>query len=220
MAATTLTGPIRAPASGGAPRQLVVLLHGVGSDGNDLIQLAPYFAQVLPDAEFIAPNAPFHYDMAPSGHQWFSLQDRTASVVAAGARIAAPILDAFLDAELARRGLDDDALALVGFSQGTMMALHVALRRPHSCAAVIGYSGALVAPESLNDEMTARPPVLLVHGKVDDVVPLEYMALAQEILQEAGVAVYPHIRPDLGHGIDADGIAVGAVFLGQQFAEA
>ena len=111
MAATTLTGPIRAPASGGAPRQLVVLLHGVGSDGNDLIQLAPYFAQVLPDAEFIAPDAPFHYDMAPSGHQWFSLQDRTSSVVAAGARIAAPILDAFLDAELARRGLDDDALA-------------------------------------------------------------------------------------------------------------
>lgn len=220
MAATTLTGPIRAPATGGAPRQLVVLLHGVGSDGNDLIQLAPYFAQVLPDAEFIAPDAPFHYDMAPSGHQWFSLQDRTASVVAAGARIAAPILDAFLDAELARRGLDDDALALVGFSQGTMMALHVALRRPRSCAAVIGYSGALVAPESLSDEMTARPPVLLVHGKVDDVVPLEYMALAQETLQEAGVAVYPHIRPDLGHGIDADGIAVGAVFLGQQFAEA
>ncbi len=220
MAATTLTGPIRAPASGGAPRQLVVLLHGVGSDGNDLIQLAPYFAQVLPDAEFIAPDAPFHYDMAPSGHQWFSLQDRTASIVAAGARIAAPILDAFLDAELARRGLDDDALALVGFSQGTMMALHVGLRRPRSCAAVIGYSGALVAPESLSDEMTARPPVLLVHGKIDDVVPLEYMALAQETLQEAGVAVYPHIRPDLGHGIDADGIAVGAVFLGQQFAEA
>ncbi len=220
MAATTLTGPIRAPASGGAPRQLVVLLHGVGSDGNDLIQLAPYFAQVLPDAEFIAPDAPFHYDMAPSGHQWFSLQDRTASIVAAGARIAAPILDAFLDAELARRGLDDDALALVGFSQGTMMALHVGLRRPRSCAAVIGYSGALVALESLSDEMTARPPVLLVHGKIDDVVPLEYMALAQETLQEAGVAVYPHIRPDLGHGIDADGIAVGAVFLGQQFAEA
>lgn len=216
MAATMLSGPVLGPIAGGRARQLVVLLHGVGADGNDLIQLAPYFAQVLPEAEFISPHAPFHYDMAPFGHQWFSLQDRTPQAMAAGVRLAAPILDAFLDAELLRRGLDDSALALVGFSQGTMMALHVALRRRQPCAAVVGYSGALVAPETLSEEIASRPPVLLVHGADDDVVPVDCTTIAVQVLEEAGLTVYAQVRPELGHGIDEDGIALGAAFLSQR----
>lgn len=216
MAATPLTGPVLRPASGGPAAQLVVLLHGVGADGNDLIQLAPYFAQALPEAEFLAPHAPFHYDMAPFGHQWFSLQDRSPAAITAGVRIAAPILDAFLDAELARRGLGDEALALVGFSQGSMMAMHVGLRRPRACAAIVGYSGALVAPETLADEIAARPPVLLVHGDADEVVPVDYLALAAQALEEAGVPVFAQVRPDLGHSIDEDGVALGAAFLSRR----
>src|SRR5580704_11341788 len=111
----TLSGPVRKPASGGKPRQLVVLLHGVGADGNDLIGLAPYLAPALPDAEFVSPNAPFPCDMAPYGFQWFSVQDRTPGNMLAGVRASAPILDAFIDEALASRGLDETEAALVGF---------------------------------------------------------------------------------------------------------
>src|SRR5690242_9960165 len=114
----TLSGPSRKPASGGAPRQLVLLLHGLGADGNDLIGLAPYWEQLLPDAEFLAPDAPYPCDMAPFGRQWFSLQDRSPAAILAGVRGAAPTLDAFIDEALAQRNLDASRLALVGFSQG------------------------------------------------------------------------------------------------------
>ena len=126
---STLSGPSRPPASGGKPSRLVVLLHGLGADGNDLIGLAPYWASLLPEAEFLSPNAPFPCDMAPYGYQWFSAQDRSPAAVLAGVRAAAPMLDAFIDEALAERGLGDGELALVGFSQGTMMSLFVGLRR-------------------------------------------------------------------------------------------
>ena len=125
-----LSGPSRPPASGGKPKQLVILLHGLGADGSDLIGLAPYWAQLLPEAEFVSPNAPFPCDMGPFGHQWFSVQDRAPATVLAGVRAAAPILDAFIDDLLTERGLASGSLAIVGFSQGTMMSLFVALRRP------------------------------------------------------------------------------------------
>src|SRR5690348_18484075 len=125
----TLEGPSRPPHRGGKPKSVVVLLHGLGADGNDLISLAPYWAPLLPEAEFISPNAPFPCDMAPYGYQWFSVQDRSQPAVLAGVRAAAPSLDAFIDEELAKRGLDESAAALVGFSQGTMMSLFVGLRR-------------------------------------------------------------------------------------------
>src|SRR3954468_19286851 len=122
-----LSGPSRPPVSGGKPKQLVILLHGLGADGDDLIGLQQYWARILPEAEFLAPNAPFPCDMAPYGYQWFSVQDRSPEAILAGVRAAAPPLEAYLDAALKARGLADKDMALIGFSQGTMMSLHVGL---------------------------------------------------------------------------------------------
>ena len=209
----TLSGPVRKPASGGKPRQLVVLLHGLGADGNDLIGLAPYWAPLLPDAEFVSPDAPFPCDMAPFGRQWFSLQDRSPESILAGVRAAAPILDAFVDDALAARGLDESHLALVGFSQGTMMSLYVGLRRGKAPAGILGYSGALVGAQTLAEEILSHPPVLLVHGNADEVVPFQALAMATEGLKAAGVPVEQLVRPGLGHGIDEEGLRRGGEFL-------
>ncbi|HUC66231.1 MAG TPA: prolyl oligopeptidase family serine peptidase [Stellaceae bacterium] len=209
----SLTGPQQPPASGGAPRQLVVLLHGVGADGSDLIGLAPYWAEVLPEAEFLAPDAPFPCDMAPVGRQWFSLQDRTPAAILAGVRATAPILDAFLDDALATRGLDDSRLALVGFSQGTMMSLYVGPRRAMAPAGIVGYSGAMIGADDLPREIRARPPVLLVHGDADEVVPPRALPMAVKALEAAGVSVESLTRPGLGHGIDEVGLRQGGAFL-------
>jgi phospholipase/carboxylesterase len=153
--------------------------------------------------------------MAPMGRQWFSFQDRDPAAVLAGARTAATYLDAFIDAELERNGLTDDRLALLGFSQGTMMALHTAIRRPQPCAAVVGFSGALVGPELLAEEVRSRPPVLLVHGDADEVVPFQSMAAAEQALRAAGFLVHGETRPGLGHGIDEAGLKLGATMLKQ-----
>ena len=212
-----LSGPSHQPASGGKPRQLVVLLHGVGADGNDLIGLAPYWAALLPDAEFVSPDGPFPCDMAPFGRQWFSLQDRSPAAILAGVRATAPIVDAFLDAALAARGLDDRRLALVGFSQGTMMSLYVGLRRAKAAAGIVGYSGALVGADALPQEIRSRPKVLLVHGDADELVPAQALAIAAKGLKAAGVSVEILMRPGLGHGIDEEGLRRGGEFLHQAF---
>jgi len=207
-----LDGPRRGAAPGTA-RSLVVLLHGLGADGNDLISLAPSFAQRLPHAAFVSPHAPFPCDMAPVGRQWFSLQDLEPAALLGGVRLAAPAVGAFLDAELERHGLGDDRLALVGFSQGTMMALFVALRRAEPCAAVVGYSGALIGAEVLPEEIASRPPVLLVHGDADELVPVRALPAAVAALRANGVPVESETRRGLGHGIDERGLAMGADFL-------
>jgi phospholipase/carboxylesterase len=207
------------PSAGGPPRQLVVLLHGVGADGQDLIGLAPMLAERLPHALFAAPDAPQPCDMAPYGRQWFSLQDRRPSALLAGTRRAAPPLDAFLDELLARHGLDESRLALLGFSQGTMMALHVASRRPRPVAAVLGFSGALIGAETLPQEVRSRPPVMLVHGDADDVVPVDAMFMAVEGLQAVDIPVQWILRPGLPHSVDPYGIAAGARFLADMLAE-
>lgn len=213
----TLTGPEVQPLSGGPTRQLVVLLHGVGADGADLAELIPYLAPALPDAAFIAPDGPEPYDMAPFGRQWFSLADRSGPAMAAGVRRAAAILDAFLDQQLARFGLDDGALALVGFSQGTMTALQVAPRRDMAIAAVVGFSGAVVAPETLAAELRSRPRVLLVHGEADEVVNPACLAQAERSLSAVGIPVLADMRPELGHSIDGPGLSLAIGFLRQAF---
>ncbi len=217
MPTNPLRGPGVAPASGRPARQLVVFLHGVGADGDDLISLSPYFAEALPDAEFLSPNGPFAFDMAPAGHQWFSLQDRSPQAILDGIRTAAPLLDSFLDEQLAARRLTEDNLALVGFSQGTMMALYVALRRPRPCAAVVGYSGLLAAPDLLPAEIKVRPRVLLVHGEVDEVVPHGFLPLAKSALELMGVPVVSLSYPDLGHGINDEGLMAGIRFVAEGF---
>jgi phospholipase/carboxylesterase len=208
-----LSGPRRPPASGGGPKQLVILLHGLGADGNDLIGLAPFWAPLVPEAEFVAPNAPFPCDMASYGYQWFSAQDRSPAAVLAGVRAAAPMLDAFIDEALNERGLTDADLALVGFSQGTMMSLFVGLRRAHPAAGILGYSGRLLAPELLASELRARPPILLVHGTEDPLVPYTSLAAAESALKTLGISVETLSSPGIGHSIDENGLRHGGRFL-------
>jgi phospholipase/carboxylesterase len=212
----SLDGPSHGPAAGGAPRQLVVLLHGYGADGNDLIGLAPYWSRLLPNAQFLSPHAPFPCDMG-FGRQWFSLYDRSPASIQAAVRAAAPILDAFLDDALAARGLTDARLALVGFSQGTMMSLHNGLRRPAAPAAIVGYSGRLTDSASLAAEIRARPTVLLVHGDADEMVPPDSLPHAAAALTALGVPVEQLLRPGLGHGIDEEGLRRGGDFLRRAF---
>jgi phospholipase/carboxylesterase len=213
---TKLDGPSHPPLSGSKPEQLVVFLHGYGSNGEDLISLAPYLAPALPEAEFLSPNAPFPCEINPfGGYQWFGLEERSAETRLKGARDAAPILDAFLDEALAARGLTEADLALIGFSQGTMMALHVGLRRANRLAGIVGYSGMLVAPELLPAELKSKPPVLLVHGMADEVLPFAAMAEAEEALKAQGVEVYAEGRPGLPHSIDQRGLELAASMLHQ-----
>lgn len=208
-----LTGPARAPASGGKATSLVVLLHGLGADGQDLIDLAQHLGPLLPDTAFVAPNAPERCDMSPYGYQWFSLQDRTPGVLAAGVDRSAPVLAQFIEGELAQRGLDARRLALVGFSQGTMMSLHVGPRLDPGPAAIVGFSGRLIAPERLAAEKRSTPPILLIHGDADQVVPFQSMAAAVAELGAAGIPADSLRRPGLGHGIDGPGLGAAAQFL-------
>lgn len=208
-----ITGPMVPPASGGKPKQLVLLLHGWGADGANLIDLADMFAPVLPDALFVAPNAPFECEVNPFGYQWFSLMDRQPQHMLAGVRHAADILNHFIDHAMHDLQLDNSQLALVGFSQGTMTALHVAMRRSPGIAAVVGFSGSLIGPEALAGEIAARPPVCLIHGESDDVVPFAAMKVAEEALKMNSVPVNAHARPFLGHSIDMDGLKIAGDFL-------
>jgi phospholipase/carboxylesterase len=200
-----LDGPRLAPQAGTPARGLVVLLHGYGADGSDLIDIARAVAPVLPEIAFVAPDAPDRLPGTPFGRQWFPLERREPAERKRGVEAARPVLDAFLDAEQARLGLGGDRTVLVGFSQGTMVALHVGLRR--EVAAIVGFSGLLVAPEDLT-AITHRPPVTLIHGDADPVVPFPAMRHAAEALAAAGVPVTAHARPGLGHGIDPAGLEI------------
>ncbi|CAM5775977.1 phospholipase [Labrys miyagiensis] len=219
---TPLDGP-RLNARSGKARQLVVFLHGYGADGNDLIDIGRAWQELLPDTAFASPHAPEPCAGAPYGRQWFPLTFRVHNERWDGVRSAGPVLDAFLDAELQRHGLDDAGLALVGFSQGTMMALHTGLRRRVAPGAVVGYSGILVGPDDspitdMAPEITARPPTLLVHGDQDQVVPPMALPYSVEGLKALGVPVEAHMVPGLGHGIDNSGLRLGGDFLARSLA--
>jgi phospholipase/carboxylesterase len=208
---TELDGPSLAPASGGPAKQLVVLLHGYGADGDDLTPLGEAWREALPDAAFIAPNGPEPCDSFPIGRQWFPLSLRDRSEIVEGLATVSPQVDAFLDAQLAALGLDNMALVLVGFSQGAMLALEVGLRRPGPIAAIVSYSGFLANSPAPRD--TPYPPVLLGHGAEDPLIPAVAMQVAERDLTAAGVGVEAHLRPGLGHGIDQVEMALGARFL-------
>ena len=212
-----LDGPRLPPAAGGAPRQLVVFLHGYGADGNDLIGLGREWARVLPHAAFVSPHALEPCGAAPMGKQWFDLSLGDPRRVASGVAHAAPAVDAFIDAELKRHSLPARSLALVGFSQGTMMALGVGLKRQPAPAAIVGYSGALATLEALPAPGTA-PAILLVHGDMDDLIPVDAMFMAREQLAQVGLAVEWHVAQGIGHGIDAQSLHLGGAFLKQAFA--
>jgi phospholipase/carboxylesterase len=218
--AATLDGPRLAPQSGRA-RQLIVFLHGYGADGNDLIDIGRAWQQLLPDAAFVSPHAPRPCGQAPTGREWFQLTFRDPNERWSGVHAAAPILNQFLDAELARHALPPSALALVGFSQGTMMALHVGLRRAVPPAAIVGYSGLLVTPasgevEAMANEIVSRPPVLLVHGDRDDLIPAQALFQASQGLAALGVPVEWHLSQGIGHGIDGEGLRHGGEFLARR----
>jgi len=213
MAAHVLNTLTHPPLNGGKPKKLVVLLHGLGANGEDLLGLAPYWARALPDVQFYAPDAPEPCDMAPMGFQWFSLLDRSRAAMRAGVEKATPILNQFLDEVLEEHGLDDSALALVGFSQGTMMSLHVAPRRANPVAGVVGFSGMLLGGPEIAAEVVSRPPMLLIHGTADEVVSFDAMAQAEMALQAANISVETVSRPNLGHGIDDLGLIKAGQFL-------
>ena len=216
-----LDGPRLAPRSGTA-KQLVVFLHGYGADGNDLIDIGRAWAVPLPDAAFVSPHAPRPCGQAPSGREWFPLTMRDPGERWRGVTTAGPGLDAFLDAELRRAGLPPSALALVGFSQGTMMALHVGLRRATAPAAIVGYSGLLALPDNADPatfaaEIKSWPPVLLVHGDQDPLIPIDALFHAAQGLAALEVPVEWHISAGVGHGIDQEGLRHGGEFLARRF---
>jgi phospholipase/carboxylesterase len=219
--AADLDGPRIEPRAGGAARQLVVFLHGYGADGNDLIEIGRAWQGLLPHAAFVSPHAPHPCGQAPMGREWFPLTDRAQDERWRGTVSAAPVLERFLDAELQRRNLPPSALALVGFSQGTMMALHVGLRRATAPFAIVGYSGLLVTEpkaevDSLKTEIKSRPPVLLIHGDSDDLIPPQALFLAANGLAALGVPVEWHLSAGIGHGIDEEGLRQGGEFLAKR----
>jgi phospholipase/carboxylesterase len=214
MALRPLSGP-RLPPARGKATHLVVLCHGYGADGNDLIGLAPHWQRMLPTTAFVAPNAPEPCAGAPMGYQWFPITRLDPGEMAKGVESAASGLNDFLDAELKRLELADDRLALVGFSQGTMMALHVGLRRPAKPAAIVGFSGMLATtPPTLDAD---APPILLVHGDQDPMIPPGAVFDAATRLGHAGAAVQWHVSSGVGHSIDEAGLALGGMHLTMAF---
>lgn len=210
---TLLSGPSLPPADGGPARSIVVLLHGYGSNGADLIGFAPYWREALPGTLFLAPDAPQPCPGTAFGRQWWPLTSLSPEARAAGVRVSAPALDAFIDHHLAAHGLGDDRLALAGFSQGTMMALHVGPRRARPMAGIVGYSGMLADPEALATEAVSKPPILLVHGDADEVLPVAALGAAESQLNGLGFDVQAHLARGLGHSVDAAGLELGARFL-------
>ena len=212
-----LDGPRLAPHSGGAPKKLVIFLHGYGSNGQDLIGLGQHWASALPDVQWVSPNAPDSVPGAPNGFQWFPISNLDPERVREGAAIAGPIVDDFIDAELERYRLSEKDLLLVGFSQGTMLSLQAGLRRTRQIAGILGFSGALPGGESLKEEIASKPPIFLIHGDQDDVLPLPFMLDAANALAAADHGAQWHISQGIKHSIGQDGLQLGERFIAKAF---
>lgn len=195
------------------PKQLVILLHGYGSNGHDLIAIAPELSASLPDAHFISPHAAFPFEGGGFAYQWFSLMRRDEDFMLEGARAAEKILNAFIDQQLKRFDLPPSALALVGFSQGSMIILQTIFRRSEPIGGALCYSGMMLAGDTLKAEIKSRPPTMLIHGVEDQVIDPRAMGLAAKVLERENVPCTTLLRDKLGHGIDAAGIVEGGAFL-------
>ncbi len=206
----------RKGAAKGQARSVVIFVHGYGADGADLLGLADPLAPHLPDTAFYAPNAPERCAGNPFGYQWFPipwLDGSSEALAQAGMMAASDDLNAFIDQVLTDEGLAPEALALVGFSQGTMMSLQVAPRRPEPIAALVGFSGRLLNPAGLAEDTISRPPVLLIHGDADEMVPVASLSEAADALTAAGFETYAHVSKGIGHGIAPDGLSLALGFL-------
>ena len=206
----------RKAARSGQAKTMAIFLHGYGADGADLLGLADPLAPHLPDTVFLSPDAPEPCRNNPMGYQWFPipwLDGSSEAEAKAGMIQSIDDINAFIDARLADEGMTIDRLAIVGFSQGTMMALHILPRRQEPVAGIVAFSGRLLAPETLAAEAVSKPPVLLIHGDQDEMVPFQEMGLAGQALTEAGFETYGHVMKGTGHGIAPDGLSVALAFL-------
>ncbi|MFC4215133.1 alpha/beta hydrolase [Pseudophaeobacter arcticus] len=206
----------REPLSG-VTRSIVVFLHGYGANGADLLGLADPLAEHLPDTLFVAPDAPENCPGAPMGYQWFPIpwiDGSSEEESMRGMNASIEDLNAFLDALMVDEDVLPEQVVLFGFSQGTMMSLHVAPRREDAIAGIVAFSGRLLSPDSLKDEVVSRMPVMLVHGDADDMVPPQSLPEAAEALGQAGFKdVFAHIMKGTGHGIAPDGLSVALAFM-------
>jgi len=216
---TTIDGPSIHPLSGSQAKQLVIFCHGYGADGNDLIGLANYFQQILPDAYFISPNAPETCPMNPMGYQWFDFTSNDPDLIWKKVNDAGEILNNFIDNKLNELNLSDKDLSLVGFSQGTMMSLHVGLRRSVAMSSIVGFSGRLIREDTLSDDMKSKPPIYLIHGDQDPMVPYSDTINAAKILKDLDVDVQSHISPNTPHSIAQDGLEIAIKFLSSNFSQ-
>lgn len=202
MVRSMLSGPEISPRSGNSPKNLVIFLHGVGADGANIADICHMLNRCIPDTYFLCPNAPFAYDMGFGGYQWFSLQDRSDSAMLNGVNKALPIVNEYIDYNLQRFNLSDNNLAIIGFSQGCMMALHLGIRRPKAPACVIGFSGRLIGTDFLKAQKINKPPITLAHGDIDPIVDSSSMVEAVKTLSDMGVRVDSHLYQGLAHGMN------------------
>ena len=212
----------RRDAKSGDTKNMMIFLHGYGADGKDLLGLADPLGEHLPDTAFVAPNAPQPCTGNPMGYQWFPIpwiDGSSEETAEAGLREASKTLNAWLDETMLAGGVTAANTIIFGFSQGTMMALQIAPRRAEKFAAIVGFSGRLLAPEKLAQDTISKPPILLVHGDQDDVVPVQSLPEAADALTKAGFEVFTHISKGTGHGIAPDGLAVTLQFAQQQFGQ-